>query len=129
MGDKMGKVWEEVMVCGEKKQKSVKALFDSGASRCLIKPEIVEEVGGKYTGWEPVIKIADGRNVKVKEAELKSIRLLGQERPYARVYVLDGLPEEMLTGQDAMQEMGVTLEMREEKAVLKKSEQSVGYAY
>lgn len=125
----MGKIREEVELIGERGTKKIKALFDSGASRCFVKPEIIEEIGGRYTGWEPIIKIADGKHVKVKEVEINSVKVLGCERPHARIYALEGLPEKMLVGQDAMQELGVTLEMREEKATLKRIEPSVGYAY
>ena len=125
----LGQIYEVVIVLTEKTEKSLKALFDSGASRCFIKKEIIDEIGGRYTGWEPLIKVANGRMVKVKEVELKSIRVFDLERPFPRVYAIEGLPEDMLIGQDAMQELGVILEMREEKAVLKKSEQCAGYIY
>lgn len=121
----MGRIREEVELVGERKSKKIKALFDSGANRCFLRPNIIEEIGGKYTGWEPIIKIADGKHVKVKEVELNSVKVLESERPYARIYALEGLPEEMLIGQDAMQELGVILEMREEKAMLKGTDPSV----
>jgi predicted aspartyl protease len=125
----MGRVEEEIEVCGTKGSKKVIAIFDSGSTRCLVNPDLVESVGGEYTGYEPVVKLADGREVKVKEVEFSYIEVLGYRRIRARAFALEGLLEQMLIGQDIMQELGVTLKVREEKVVLERGKPSIGYTY
>ena len=124
----MGRIYEEVELIGFKKTKVVKALFDTGASRGLIHPETVKELGVVYTGWEPEIKTADNRFVRVKELELKAIRVFGYERPKPRLYEVSELPEEVIIGLDMMQELGVVIEVREERAYLKKGRPNIGFA-
>ena len=124
----MARISEDVEIRGTEKSKTVKAMFDSGSTKCLVNPEVLKDLGVKHTGHVFTIKLANGEFAEVKEAELVSIRVLGRERRAPRVYELEGLPEMMIIGQDFMQEMGVTLQMREERAVLEKCEPSVGYA-
>ena len=124
----MARISENVEIRGTKKRKKIEAMFDSGSTRCLVNPKVLEDLGVKYTGHVFKIKLANGEFAEVREAELVSMKVLGRERRAPRVYELEGLPEMMIIGQDFMQEMGVTLQMREERAVLEKCEPSVGYA-
>lgn len=124
----MAKISEDVEICGTEKRKTIKAMFDSGSTKCLVDPEVLRDLGVKYTGHVFKIKLANGEFAEVKEAELVSIKVLGCERRAPRVYELEGLPEKMIIGQDFMQEMGVILRMREETTVLERCEPSIGYA-
>ena len=88
----MGLIIENVTCIGFKKEKSFRALFDSGASMTMIDSKLAEELGVEYTGRKLTVTVLDGDQVEAHEAVVKKLIVKDEVLHYERVLVFDFHP-------------------------------------
>ena len=88
----MGLIVESVKCIGFKKEKTLCALFDSGASMTMIDSKLAEELGVEYTGRKLSITVLDGDQVEAHEAIVRKIEIKDEVLHYERVLIFDFHP-------------------------------------
>ncbi len=89
----MGLIIENVTCVGFRERRSLRALFDSGASMTMIDSKLAEELGVKHTGRRLSITVLDGDQVEAEEAILRKMIIMDEELHYERVLVFDFHPK------------------------------------
>ncbi len=116
----MGFVKEDVKIVGDKKNKKLLALFDSGAGRNYIRRKFKEGGSVDDVGYfvfkrdfSPVL--ADGSKAKGEIVRFKEIRIRDFSVNNPEFVIMDNLIEDVIIGVFFMQNLGISLDPPNEK--------------
>ena len=95
----MGIIRQRFTLEGSRGKRGVEILVDTGASECLVQPELAEELAILEDTAEPMSFDTSGQRdgLKAKERVMLDVRLNGQ-RHAAIFYVVPGLTEDAVIG-------------------------------
>jgi predicted aspartyl protease len=113
----MGRIYEDVELCGRLRCKKQKGLLDTGSDYVFLSPKLAKELGVEYTKNEFDVRVGEGLEVYAKEAELKDIKLVGVHKYKPRVMVAD-VGEDLIIGHPLMQMLNLWLNPRSHKVVI-----------
>ncbi|MEW6095211.1 MAG: retropepsin-like aspartic protease [bacterium] len=105
----MGLIYKEVELIGIKGQRSIRALFDTGASESFVRRDIAEEITSLIKLSEPKTFEAPVGKIQTQLAIIPDIALNGH-RLFWTLIVVDGLTEEAILGADFFQRWKIRLE-------------------
>jgi len=116
----MSRVLREIKIRSDRGEETVRALFDTGASRTFIRSDIAERVGTPVPLPKPrIATLGDGEG-KIEIAKFMSLGMtLGDYFISTDADVSDKLAHDLIIGASTMQEWGIGIEPREEKVVIK----------
>ena len=111
----MGLIIKEHIVTGTRRNDTVRALYDTGASASLVRRDIAEPLGDFAAS--PVsmeFMMANGQGTfTVDQVVTLAIDVEGTPLVYT-FYIADDLAEELVIGADMMQRFRITLDMEAE---------------
>ena len=116
----MGCIREQIVIVGMRKNIKVLALFDSGAYRNYIKRELddgesPDDIGFHiYEGKHDAI-MANGEIAAGERVRFKGVHVKGCNVNEPSFVILDQLSEYVIIGAELMQELGITLDLPNEK--------------
>jgi predicted aspartyl protease len=101
----------------------VEALFDTGATRSFVSPQLAEKLG--YVRYdepkEILLATKDKRALMVGEL-IARVKMLGYELPLSHVFgVVEGLTHDIIIGMDIMEPYEILVDAREGKVYFKRS--------
>jgi len=114
----MGIIKKEVMVAGSKSQRKCEVLFDTGASACFVREDIVSELGQILKAPFP-LAFKLGNNT-VMRAEKTTDIFLDMKGHHLSFYflVVPQLPYEVIVGGDFLQKWKIKLDPSTEDFVI-----------
>lgn len=100
----MGMVFQKVKVRGDKGSLDVNALFDTGASKSLIRRDVAKRIGTLLRSGKPwIFQLGDGKG-RLQTREMMGIYFLLKGVPIVQTFIVSpSLSEEMIIGMDLMQ--------------------------
>lgn len=110
----MGIITKEVEIRGDKRNKKVRALFDSGSAVCQVRRDIIKDVA-------TIIKLLNGQRFKMANNEIINTNLatifeieIKGYFPAITPYVIDGLGCDLIVGANFMQQWKIKLDLEKE---------------
>jgi len=98
----MGLIYKTVRVTGSKAEREVKALFDTGSSRCVLSRDVARSVGGVVPIAIPLQIETATAVTQAREAIHAAVWLDGHPLQWV-FYVVDGLTEPAIVGANFLQ--------------------------
>ena len=113
----MGLIYRTVRLTGSRGEREVKALFDTGSSRCFLSRETAQAVGDLFRVAIP-LQIETATSVaEAREAIHAAIWLDGHPLQWV-FYVIDDLTEPAIVGADFLQIWEIKLDPEHETLIL-----------
>lgn len=114
----MGLIVKELGVAGDKGQRKLRVLFDTGASVSLIRKDLAQELATLLSLPQPVrIEMGDGHLAEAREGAMLHIGI-GSVTIWDAVIALDTLTEEFILGARTMQKWGIKLDTEREEILV-----------
>lgn len=123
----MGLIREEIEIVGTRKTKRILALFDSGAFRNYIREilddgETPDDIGfhiyeGRHDAILATGDIAPGERIRFKQINIGGLILNNPS-----FVIMENLSEHAIIGAEVMQDLGISLDLPEERIIVKKDE-------
>jgi len=122
---RMSRVFREVRIKSDRGEETVRALFDTGASRTFIRSDIAQKVGSLVPFSRPKIAtLGDGEGkIEITKGMFLEITL-DDYFISTDADVSDKLAHDLIIGASTMQEWGIGVEPQEEKVVIKERKTS-----
>jgi len=98
----MGLIYKTVRVTGSKAEREVKALFDTGSSRCFLSRDVARSVGDVVPIAIPLQIETATAVTQAREAIHAAVWLDGHPLQWV-FYVVDGLTEPAIVGANFLQ--------------------------
>jgi hypothetical protein len=107
----LGIVKEDLPVRGEKKEKRLSVLFDSGSARSLIRSDVAEELTTPKDLPAPIrVTVADGHKVACKSYCNLVVEIEGKE-VVIQPLLVDDLPAPLIFGASEMEAYMIKLDL------------------
>lgn len=113
----MGLIYKTVRVTGSKAEREVKALFDTGSSRCVLSRDVARSVEGVVPIAIPLQIETATAVAQAREAIHVAVWLDGHPLQWV-FYVVDGLTEPAIVGADFLQIRKIKLDPEHETLIL-----------
>ncbi|MEW6681131.1 MAG: retropepsin-like aspartic protease [bacterium] len=117
----MGLITKKLKVMGDKGEREINCLFDTGASVSFIRKDIQETLATPFLLKEPkVFSLGDGKGkIEIKEAVHLDF-CLKEGRIFDEIFVSDSLAEEIIIGARTMQIYRIKLDMENDDIIVDK---------
>ncbi len=113
----MGLIYKTVRLTGSQGEREVKALFDTGSSRCFLSQDVARSVGGVFPVAVP-LRIETATTVtEAREATPVAVWLDGYPLQWV-FYVVGDLTEPAIVGADFLQIWKIKLDPEHEALIL-----------
>lgn len=118
----MGFILQDVELVGSRKNKTVNALFDSGAFTNYIRSrlddgETPDDIGfPTFVGTDLIL--ADGSLAKGSRIVFREIHIQHLSLPQPSFVMMDARTYELIIGAELMQTLGITLDFPRERVIL-----------
>jgi predicted aspartyl protease len=101
----------------------VEALFDTGAVRSFVSPQLAEKLGYvRYDKPKEILFATKDKRALMAGELIARVKLLGYELPLSHVFgVVEGLTHDMIIGMDIMEPYEILVDAREGKVYFKRS--------
>ena len=113
----MGLIYKTVRLTGARAEREVKALFDTGSSRCFLSRDAAQAVGDVFPIAIPLQIETATAVTEAREAVHVAIWLDGHPLQWV-FYVVDGLTEPAIVGADFLQIWKIKLDPEHETLIL-----------
>lgn len=110
-------IYKTVRLTGSRAEREVKALFDTGSSRCSLSREVAQSVGDVVPVAIPLQIETATAVTQAREAVHAAIWLDGHPLQWV-FYVVDGLTEPAIVGADFLQIWKIKLDPEHETLIL-----------
>lgn len=114
----MGLIRKRLSLIGPRREKQADCLFDTGASRSFIRPELVRSLGLSKAELPRPLRIRLGKgSTRVSQVVAVMIRLNGATLADT-AYVMPGLTEDYVLGAEFLEVYGIRLDPKRRRLVL-----------
>ena len=114
----MGLIRKRLSLIGPRREKEADCLFDTGASRSFIRPELVRSLGLSKAELPRPLRIRLGKgSARVSQVAAVMIRLNGATLADT-AYVMPGLTEDYVLGAEFLEVYGIRLDPKRRRLVL-----------
>lgn len=114
----MGLIRKRLSLIGPRRKKQADCLFDTGASRSFIRPELVRSLGLSKAELPRPLRIRLGKgSTRVSQVVAVMIRLNGATLADT-AYVMPGLTEDYVLGAEFLEVYGIRLDPKRRRLVL-----------
>ena len=113
----MGLIYKTVRLTGSRAELEVKALFDTGSSRCFLSREVARSVADLFPVPIPLQIETATAVTQAREAVHVALWLDGHPLQWV-FYVVDGLTESAIVGADFLQIWKIKLDPEHERLIL-----------
>jgi len=114
----MGLIRKRLSLIGPRREKQADCLFDTGASRSFIRPEVVRSLGLSKAELPRPLRIRLGKgSTRVSQLTAVMIRLNGATLADT-AYVMPGLTEDYVLGAEFLEVYGIRLDPKRRRLVL-----------
>ncbi len=113
----MGWIYKTVRLTGSRAEREIKALFDTGSSRCFLSREVAQSVGEMFPVAIPLQSETATTVTSSREAVHAAVWLDGHPLQWV-FYVVDGLTEPAVIGADFLQIWKIKLDPEHETLIL-----------
>lgn len=117
----MGSIIKEIEIQGDKNKTSVKAVFDTGASNCLIRKEVANKIATITKTTTPIeFRLADGEGKMKAEGFIGINFIIDEATMFYHAIVVDKLAKDLIVGVDLMQRYKLKLDLEKEDVIIDK---------
>lgn len=114
----MGLIRKRLSLIGPRREKQADCLFDTGASRSFIRPELVRSLGLSKAELPRPLRIRLGKgSTRVSQVAAVMIRVNGATLADT-AYVMPGLTEDYVLGAEFLEVYGIRLDPKRRRLVL-----------
>jgi hypothetical protein len=113
----VGLIYKTVRLTGSRADREVKALFDTGSSRCFVSRDVAQSLGDIFPVAIPLQIETATAVTEAREAIHAAIWLDGHPLQWT-FYVVEGLTEEAIVGADFLQVWKIKLDPEREALIL-----------
>ncbi len=114
----MGIIKKELTISGDKGEKNIEALFDTGASASLVKKDVCEKIATVLCSPYPfVFTLGNNSKITIKNTTTLFVDLKGYKLAHIFL-VYEDLPYELIIGADFLQRWKIKLDMEKEEFII-----------